>query len=84
MTTLERCPFCGFEDTEIRADDNRHFFIFCNCCECQGPSSPTKRRAVGSWNLWRDKSCDDKKFAIDVLRDELHKGLKDVLRYRLR
>jgi len=56
---MERCPFCGFEDGEVRPDDNRHYYVYCNCCECRGPSSPTKHRAVGAWNRWPDRTCPE-------------------------
>ena len=55
MKELEKCPFCGFEDAQVE-QDGRWCFVYCNCCECRGPSSPTKHRAEVAWNLWPDKA----------------------------
>ena len=63
MKELERCPFCGFDDAEVRnqyiKDAPTRYWVECNCCECRGPDTPTSRRAVGAWNQWRDKSCPE-------------------------
>jgi len=58
MREIESCPFCGFKDGEVRFERGQHF-VYCNCCECYGPTSPMRRRAVGAWNRWRDKACPE-------------------------
>jgi Lar family restriction alleviation protein len=50
---LKACPFCGFEQVETtgaRPLMQWYYYIYCNCCECRGPISPTKDRAAEAWN----------------------------------
>ena len=47
------CPFCGFDDSEVQvtgARPLRFYYIYCNCCECRGPSSPNEKRAWEAWD----------------------------------
>jgi len=46
------CPFCGYDDSEVR-NDMGWYWVRCCCCECQGPVSPTKKRA---WEIWNKRS----------------------------
>lgn len=43
------CPFCKNEDLDLRGIFSR-FFVFCNCCEAQGPRAHSKEKAIELWN----------------------------------
>ena len=65
---IERCPFCGFEDGEVRflPGGGRYYYVYCNCCECRGPTCPTKVKAVDAWN----ESFQELLAYIDRLEDK--------------
>ena len=50
MTTINKCPFCGFDDVEIDEIDIRIFAVVCPECECIGPIAPEVMTAIEQWN----------------------------------
>jgi len=60
MTTkLRSCPFCGSDNLDDtcadRGKDTREFyFVFCDRCEANGPTSYEREKAVEMWNRRRE------------------------------
>lgn len=54
--TPNPCPFCKSSDCEARKkftppNPSQQHFVFCNCCEAEGPPTPKSSTcAVGLWN----------------------------------
>lgn len=44
------CPFCGFNDNEVKRADRKRFYIYCYCCESRGPIGYGPERAIKLWN----------------------------------
>lgn len=49
---IKECPFCGNKDTSLhgKSDLYEHDYIFCHCCEAQGPRAPDGPKAIKAWN----------------------------------
>jgi len=62
------CPFCGYDDSEVRSDAKGWYWVYCYCCECQGPSSPGKKRAWEAWNKRSDAVSVDQEIIAEHRR----------------
>jgi len=51
---IKKCRFCQNDDAELRFPTHADFFVFCNCCEAQGPRSTQPKTAIVLWNdAWK-------------------------------
>ena len=48
ITSLERCPFCGSDNVQIREDDGR--YILCNTCHIEVRDHQGTDRQIEMWN----------------------------------
>lgn len=59
MIRLANCPFCGstnLDDTCKRNNGLKDFyFVFCNQCECEGPTGYDQATAIYLWNQRNDE-----------------------------
>jgi len=55
------CPFCGNQDSTIESrmrtaakgleSEGQEHYVFCHCCEAQGPPSPIREHARMLWEI---------------------------------
>jgi len=48
--TIQPCPFCAGDMTEVVTDDSENFAVLCGDCQAQGPAGSDEHHAVKFWN----------------------------------
>ncbi|MEZ4529078.1 MAG: Lar family restriction alleviation protein [Desulfobacterales bacterium] len=49
---LLSCPFCGSSgrNLEIIQRDRHRYYVFCHCCETEGPKAASPKLTAEAWN----------------------------------
>lgn len=50
MTTINPCPFCGYDGVEIDEVAITEYAVDCPECRCIGPICGTVMEAISYWN----------------------------------
>jgi Lar family restriction alleviation protein len=49
------CPFCGFDDCEIRHIEEDEYYVLCSACESSGSVHSNEKGCIEAWNR---RNCD--------------------------
>lgn len=75
VKSLLPCPFCGHNRTDI--ESGADCFVYCEACDCEGPSCASVEQAIHTWNCRSPPSGEGEVRRHAEIVDHIWQGLLD-------